>query len=190
MLKQLFISKVRVKMLQQFLFNKDDEYHVRGLVRILDEEINAVRRELQNLEDAGILTSQKRGNKLFYFLNKNCPLLNELTHLFYIDRDDIRQIHKILSAEDAIQTVVITENYLKNRYENEYDIDMLVLTEASTNQLVDLFRTIEQKIEKELRLTILKPSDIEFHHKKRDDFLLNILRNDKIVIIGDETSLI
>lgn len=190
MLKQLFISKVRVKMLKQFLFNSDEEYHVRGLVRILDEEINAVRRELQNLEEAGILLSQKKGNKLFYYINDKSPYINQLRKLFYIDRPDVRQITKVLSSEDRIQTAVVTENYLKNEYERDYDIDLLILTEASVNEVVDLIKTIEEKVDRELRVTVLKPSDIEFHHKKRDEFLLNILREDKIIIIGDHSNLI
>lgn len=190
MLKQLFISKVRVKMLKQFLFNQNEEYHVRGLVRILDEEINAVRRELQNLEASELLISKKRGNKLFYFLNDKSPYLNILRDLFYIDRKDVTDIHKILSSDDRIQTAVITENYLKNGYQNDYDIDMLILTESNVNDIVGLLKSVEEKVGKELRITVLKPSDIEFHHKKRDDFLLNILRGDKIIIIGDQSNLI
>lgn len=190
MLKQLFISKVRIKMLRQFLFNQDEELHVRGLVRLLDEEINAIRRELQNLEDAKILISQKRGNKLFYFLNKENQYVNELTRLFYIDRKDVQLIHKILSPEERIKTVVITENYLKKDYEHDYDIDLLILTEANVNDIMNLLKTLEEKLDRELRITVLKPSDIEFHHKKRDDFLLNILKRDKIIIIGDQSDLI
>ena len=52
MLKNLFISKVRISILTVFLSNINTPYHVRGLVRMLDEEINAVRRELINLENA------------------------------------------------------------------------------------------------------------------------------------------
>ena len=63
MLKNLFISKVRVRILQQYMFHPTEGYHVRGLVRLLNEEINAVRRELLNLKDAGILVSHKEGNK-------------------------------------------------------------------------------------------------------------------------------
>ncbi len=190
MLKHLFISKVRIKMLKQFLFNPEEEFHVRGLVRLLDEEINAIRRELQNLEESKILVSQKRGNKLFYFLNKKCPYLNELASLFFIDRQDVKIIHKILSSDNKIKTVVVTESYLKDKYENEYDIDLLILTERNVNEIVNTVKSIEEKLDKELRVTVLKPADIEFHHKKRDEFLLNILRKNKIVIIGSSNDLI
>ena len=62
MLKKLFISKVRVNILSIYMTNLAASHHVRGLVRLIDEEINAVRRELLNLESAEILKSKKVGN--------------------------------------------------------------------------------------------------------------------------------
>ena len=67
MLKKLFISKVRVSILKTYLLDLKASFHIRELVRELDEEINAVRRELINLEEAGILKSKKDGNKLWLF---------------------------------------------------------------------------------------------------------------------------
>ena len=78
MLKNIFISKVRVRILKQYMFHPFDGYHVRGLVRLLDEEINAIRRELLNLKEAGILISHKDGNKLVYELNPECTISNDL----------------------------------------------------------------------------------------------------------------
>ena len=87
MLKNLFISKVRISILTVFLSNINTPYHVRGLVRMLDEEINAVRRELINLENAGILKSKKEGNKLVCRVNKECPIIWELRSIFYKESD-------------------------------------------------------------------------------------------------------
>ena len=50
MLKKLFISKVRIRILEQYMLDMNAAFHVRGLVRTLEEEINAVRRELLNLQ--------------------------------------------------------------------------------------------------------------------------------------------
>ena len=45
-LEDLIISRVRVKMLSLFLSHPGTIFHVRDIVRKVDEEINAVRREL------------------------------------------------------------------------------------------------------------------------------------------------
>ncbi len=96
MLKNLFISKVRISILDVYMSNVDAAYHVRALVRLLDEEINAIRRELINLEKAGILKSKKEGNKVVYRVNKQCPILWDLRAIFYKESKDGKAILNLL----------------------------------------------------------------------------------------------
>ena len=55
MLKDLFISKTRVKLLETFLSDPTQMYHVRDLVRKTGDEINAVRRELARMESLNMV---------------------------------------------------------------------------------------------------------------------------------------
>ena len=50
LLKGLFTSNTRIKLLTLFLLNPDEEYFIRELTRKLEEQINSVRRELDNLK--------------------------------------------------------------------------------------------------------------------------------------------
>ena len=45
----IITSKVRVKVLELFFSNLTEMYHVRGIVREIKEEINAVRRNWKDL---------------------------------------------------------------------------------------------------------------------------------------------
>jgi hypothetical protein len=54
MLQRLITSKTRVKLLTLFFMNPDKEMYIRELVRNTDENINSIRRELSNLEEAGM----------------------------------------------------------------------------------------------------------------------------------------
>ncbi len=57
MLSKLFGSQARVKILKIFLLNPDSKYYIRQLARDLDLQVNSVRRELENLENFGLLKS-------------------------------------------------------------------------------------------------------------------------------------
>jgi len=57
MLGKLFGSKARVKILKLFLLNPEEKYYIRQMARDLKLQINSVRRELENLEKFGLLTS-------------------------------------------------------------------------------------------------------------------------------------
>ena len=73
-LVDLIISRVRVKMLSLFLSHPGTIFHVRDIVRKVDEEINAVRRELAHMEKAGMVSKEARANRLFYTFRKDYPL--------------------------------------------------------------------------------------------------------------------
>ncbi len=57
MLEKLFGSRARVKILNIFLLNPGEKYYIRQLSRGLKLQLNSARRELENLEKFGILTS-------------------------------------------------------------------------------------------------------------------------------------
>lgn len=173
-------------MLKQYLFNPGVEYHVRGLVREMKEEINAVRRELGNLEQAGILKSQKRGNKLVYTIDPSCPILSELSSMLYKDKDDVKEIMKTVSKIPQISLAILTENYISGKYPNSYDIDLLLVGEVEAEAISHDFKKLEEKLGRSLRYSLMKKKDLEFQLKKRDIFIQNILQKDKIILKGSE----
>src|SRR3972149_11920700 len=77
-LGDIITSKVRIKVLELFMSNLGEMYHVRGLVRETKEEINAVRRELERLEGAGILKKEARGNRLYYWVRDDYPFFGDI----------------------------------------------------------------------------------------------------------------
>jgi len=76
---RLFTSRTRVKLLELFLLHPERGVHVREICRITGLNINAVRRELANLEELGILRSRSAGNSRFYTADIACPIYPELT---------------------------------------------------------------------------------------------------------------
>ena len=184
MLKKLFISKVRVSILKLYTENLDASYHVRGLVRELDEEINAVRRELINLEQAGILKSHKDGNKLVYTVNRKCPIITELRSMFFKDSPIGRRIRELTEKVEGIQLVFLTESFIKHRYEHNTDVDFLFVGDMRIKDLTEAMSEIEKEMERQLRFSAIKKQDFDFAKKRKEAFLMNILQKDKIIMFG------
>jgi predicted transcriptional regulator len=82
MLEHLFTSRTRVQLLELFLLRPEREIHVREICRRTGLNINAVRRELANLEGLGLLTSRRAGNARFYTVNIAFPVYQELVGIF------------------------------------------------------------------------------------------------------------
>ena len=58
MLDKLFGSNARVKLLKLFLLHPEQRFYIREIARELDLQLNSVFRELNNLEEMGLLLSE------------------------------------------------------------------------------------------------------------------------------------
>jgi DNA-binding transcriptional ArsR family regulator len=81
-LEVLFSSTARVQVLSLFLLNPDRKLYQRQIERQTGQPIRAVQREVERLEEAGLLVRIPEGNRVFYRLSPEYPLLPELTELF------------------------------------------------------------------------------------------------------------
>src|SRR3972149_4142394 len=78
MLARLFSSQTRVDLLRQFFTHPDERYYVREIARLLHRDISGIKRELDNLEKTGLLTSDKVGNLRYYTVNKTAAIYSEV----------------------------------------------------------------------------------------------------------------
>lgn len=81
-LEILFSSTARVQVLRLFLLNPEERYYQREIERQSGQPIRAVQREVERLEEAGLLVRTPEGQRVFYCLNRDHPLLAELKALF------------------------------------------------------------------------------------------------------------
>src|ERR1035437_752943 len=82
MIDALFGSKTRVKLLHLFLNNPGQSFYVREITRKIDEQINSVRRELSNMLEVGIISSDSADNKLYYQVNQRYEYYVPLRAIF------------------------------------------------------------------------------------------------------------
>lgn len=62
MLGKLFGSNARVKILKLFILHPRERFYIRQIARDLKLQLNSVRRELENLEQFGLLISNSAAN--------------------------------------------------------------------------------------------------------------------------------
>jgi len=115
MLDTLITSKTRLRLLVKFFINAANRGHMRGLAEEFNESTNAIRKELNNLSDAGYLEKEAQQNRVSYRANVNHPLfrsLQEIVHK-YLGLDRI--VETVLSRMGEVEQVVITGDYAEGR---------------------------------------------------------------------------
>ncbi len=177
MLKKLFTSKARIKLLETFLLNPDGEFFIRELTRKLNEQINSVRRELGNLKSMGLLRSRFKNRKKFYIVNKNFILFNELRSIIIKASSTLDTISKKLQKLGKIDLLVITGIFL----EKNTPADLFIVGEVNKEQLEDLVnREIETK--RPIKTSIITKEDFLYRLKINDKFVRELISDPENII--------
>ncbi len=190
-LSDIITSKVRIKLIKLFLSDVTEMYHVRGAVRAVDEEINAVRRELERLEEAGILRNEKRGNRLYYWTRDDYPFYGDLLSIVAKDTGIGEEIIKNKRKIGKLSFVMFSGKFVRRKKRRrDDDVDILLVGDVVLPELAAFIRKEETERGKEINYTVMSREEFEFRKKRRDPFLSGILAGSRVMIIGDEDDLV
>ncbi len=191
MLTDLLISKTRVKLLEIFLSDVTQMYHVRDLVRRAGEEINAVRRELAHLEKGGIVKKEPRGNRLYYWFRKDYPLYQDLLSMIAKTTGLGSAILKNKSKLGHLNLVMFSGNFVRHQPRVKTDdVDVLVVGGIDLGELSNIIHAEEEKRGLPINYTPMTLEELKFRRTRRDPFLLSILIGSRVMIVGDEEDLV
>jgi hypothetical protein len=190
MFSDLITSKTRTKILNLFLDSPSEMYHVREVVRRVEEEINAVRRELIYLEKKGILKREPRVNRVYYYLDRSYPFYFDLLNIHAknigIGADIIKNRVKL----GKIKFAMLSGKFARGIRDNPDDVDLLVVGTVVVPELTIIVRSEEAKRKHEINYTVMTEEEFVFRKKRRDPFITSIIYGSRVMLIGDEESLI
>lgn len=190
-LEDLITSKVRIKILKLFFGNPKEMYHVRGISRETTEEINAVRRELSRLEEAGIIKKESRGNRVYYWARPDYPMYGDMISIVAKDTNLGAALVSSKTKLGKPAFVMFSGKFARYKSRKKDDeVDILVVGDIILPELATIVRAEESKRGHEINYTVMSRDEFEFRKKRRDPFILGILAGSRVMIIGDEEDLV
>lgn len=190
MLADFITSKSRIKLITVFLTYPNEMFHVRELVRKTGDEINAVRRELAFLEGKGILEKEKRANRVYYSLDKSYPFYFDLIRLSGKLTGLGGDILKNRSKLGKIKYAMFSGQFIKNIKKDPEDVDFIVVGEVVIPELALLVRNEEARRGAEINYTVMTEEEFNFRKSRHDPFLDKILTGSRVMLIGDEETML
>ncbi len=190
MLEELFVSRVRVKILQLFLSSNDGLFHVREIVRRVSEEINAVRRELARMEKFGMVSSEWRANRRLYRFRKDYIYYRELLNLVAKSTGLGGAIIKNKGKLGRIKYAMMASRYFKNELAESENVDLLIVGQIVLPELQAIVADEQAKRENEINYSFMDEAEFQFRVKRRDPFILKVIVQPKIMLLGSEEDLL
>lgn len=157
MLDSIITSKTRLRLLVKFFINAANTGYLRGLAQEMNENTNAIRKELNNLSEAGYILREETDNKVMYHANIAHPLFTTLQQLIkkYIGIDYI--ITQILGRMGQVSRIFLVGDYAKG-------IDSGIIEVVIEGEMIneEYIAQLLPKIKKEIKKEVLVKSTTEF----------------------------
>ena len=189
MLQKLFSSRVRVEILSAFLMNPERELYLREVARLTGEDYKNVSMELRNLREIGLVSSRNEANLKYFSLNKEFVIYEELKSIFMKTKGAVGILREAVSTKRDIDYAFIYGSFATGEERAESDIDLMVIGGISLEEVLALIRGPEEKLSREINVSLYDLQEIRKRVKDRDPFIMEVLEGSKIMLIGDENEL-
>lgn len=193
MIDALFGSKTRVKLLHLFLNNPGKAFYVREITRLIDEQINSVRRELSNMLNIGIITSDTGDNKLYYEVNQRYDHYVPLRAIFADERVEavaeseiVIGWHEELKQLPGVRLAIIAGVLVRG---SSSSVDILMVGNVPAVKLKKMVKDIEKSEGRELNYSILSYDEFYYRLSVRDKFITEILNGRYTVLVDTDNML-
>lgn len=145
--------------------------YLRGLAEEFGESTNAIRLELNHLEEAGLLKSETDGNKKIYQANHHHPLFNDIHNLVLKHSGITQVIEEVVERTGKIHKVWIRGDFAVGKDSGVVD---LVISGECIN--LDYFTSLIEKartlIKRDIQYLIISPQEEPRYFQENEKTLL------------------
>lgn len=166
--------------------NPDKSFYTKEILRKTGMGVATIKRELDRMVAAGILTLTRIGNQHHYQANPECPIFRELLSIVnktFGIADIIRDA--LEPVQDFISYAFIYGSIAKGTEKTKSDIDlMLVGNKLNYGDVMDLLIGVDEKLGRCVNPTIYSVRDFRNKLEEKSSFLTRVMKQEKIPIIG------
>ena len=153
MLNSLITSKTRLRMLIKFFISAANKGYLNGLANEFNESTNSIRKELNNLSDAGYLLKSKQNNRIIYNADINHPLFKVLQKIVrqHLGLEEI--VETVISRMGDLDIIALTGDYAKGFDSGVIEI-VIIGDKVNKEYLENIRPKIRAKISREVEFII------------------------------------
>ncbi len=197
MLEHLFGSKTRYRLIKLFFREPERRFFVREMTRLLDTQINAIRRELIILCDAGVVEEieevalpdatdlEHRGpKKKYYRLHRGSLLYPELQALLLKEKMLTEQefIQRLKEKGGEIELLIMSGCFMSDKTALT---DMLIVGKVKERTIEKIIREYEQELGIQLRYTFMSKQEFDDRRHVMDKFIFGVFESAHMKIINE-----
>jgi predicted nucleotidyltransferase len=181
---------VRQELLAATLLSPDKWWYMSELASHLKTPLSSLQRELNSLSASGVLERKQDGRRTYYKARRDSPIFGDLRDLFLRTAGILPALEsELIGFKDKIRWAALYGSIARGEEGPESDIDLLVVGNIATGDLLPLLRRVERRFGREVN--VKRYSEKEFRDKMRggDHLVKSVLKGKVVSLIGSPDEL-
>jgi predicted nucleotidyltransferase len=182
----LLFPEYRQRVLSLMLLRPEARYHVREIARLTNTSAGTLNRELTKLANEKVLIREVSGNQVYYQANRALPIFEELASILRKTSGVVDVLANALAPfANKIEAAFIFGSVGRGTENVESDIDVLIIGEISFAEAVQALYAAQDIVRREINPKVYQLQEWKILIDKKDAFVLEILNNPSLNIIGN-----
>ena len=182
--------EIRQKLLAVALLSPEKWWYLSELATHLGTSPSSLQRELDSLTKGGVLTRKVEGRRTYYKAQVDSPVFESLRELLSRTAGLLPALQSGLARlRDKIEWAAVFGSVARGEETPESDIDLLLVGDAATADLLPTLRRIEHRFGREVNLIRYSKKEFRDRLRARDHFLTSVTKGPVITVMGSTNEL-
>lgn len=191
MIPSALFTPAQQKLLGLLFVRVNDGFHLNEIMRQTGLGSASAQRELKRLHEAGLILSERIGNVRQFRPNKDSPVYEELSSIVRKTFGLLSVLHSTLGPlRKSLNVAFIYGKTAKEEMASPDAVELLLIGENTTyGELLSRLPVAERLLRRKISPNLYSLPDFKRRVRERQAFILDMLDDRKIFVLGDETDL-
>ena len=168
----------------------EKSFYTKEIIRLTGMGVATIKRELDRMLAAGIISMTKIGNQHHYQANPDCPIYLELLGIVKKTFGVSGVISLALSPlAKRIDWAFIFGSVASGKETSTSDIDLMIIGDVGFTEVVSDLYPIQETLGREINPKIYSKEEWIRMRKNKDAFIKDVLAKPRMVVTGDADEL-
>lgn len=166
----------------------DRSFYTREILRRTGMGVATIKRELDRMVAAEILTLEKVGSQHHYQANPACPIFPELVSIVAKTFGLAGVLRKAFdSISDRIDYAFVFGSIARGKENSGSDVDLLIIGDIGFMEAVSALHSAQEQLQREINPKVYSNKEWQTLLKKQDRFIKEIMAKPRMDVIGDSS---
>ena len=160
-------------------------FYTNEILRSTGMGVATIKRELDRMVAAGILTLRRQGNQHHYQANPDCPIYQELLSIVRKTFGVVDVLRQALDPlADRIDWGFVFGSVASGKESANSDLDLMLIGDISFAEAVTALHSVQETLSREINPKVYRSDEWKQLLKKKEAFINEVLVKPRLDVIG------